>query len=260
MLSNAKPYENTNTKDLSTSSDKTQRMFETKRSELGLAHSEGEPVQSACKSSRKRNKELTEALVGGLKIPKRSDEGDPETFCSTQVTRQKVYWSDGDSDNSDTEEKVSDVDVDALSPDSDHAKVSAQIESQPICRKLEQADKNVAESNCSSKSNNMRSLTSISVGEIETDRKRDTSTSLEKLFRMSVGIVDQKRKMVERKPLRQWDTICSAIDLRIAEVVRGHLTTPSLMNGDKSQSRSQSLISPVATRRRKDSRHGSFHP
>ncbi|KAJ3612793.1 hypothetical protein NHX12_019051 [Muraenolepis orangiensis] len=181
-----------------------------------------------------------------MKIPKRSDgEVAPETLCFTEVARQKVYWSDGDSD---TEEKASAVDVDILSPDSDHADMSTRIESQPIYSKREQTEY-IVEPGCGPKSIDVRSLTHIPAGEIskeiETDRKRDKSTGLEKLFRMTVGIVDRKGKPEERKPVRQWDAICSAIDLRIADVVRGHVASASLRSRDN-VGRSLTALVPCA--------------
>ncbi|XP_030211975.1 uncharacterized protein stard9 isoform X2 [Gadus morhua] len=244
MSNKVKPYENPDTKEVSIPADQSQLASEPPRSEL-------EPVRSLSKSSRKRNKELKGTVAGGLKIPKRSDEGSPESFCHAQIGRREVGRSDGFSENSDTEEKAPDGDEDIPSRDSDRANVKARIESQPTSRQTRskadwnQTDRKKALPDQGPKSNDTRSLWSISVGDserIKADRKKDKTTGLEKRFGTSVGIVDRKGKPDGRKPMRHWDAICSAIDLRIAEVVRGHLTSASLTGRDNAgQSRRHSL-------------------
>ncbi|KAI4804352.1 hypothetical protein KUCAC02_025982 [Chaenocephalus aceratus] len=72
-----------------------------------------ELVKSACKHSRKRNKDQQEAFIGSLKIPKRSDGGELVTFRSAPVGSQDDSWPDDNNTTSDSKGEQSAAEADS---------------------------------------------------------------------------------------------------------------------------------------------------
>ncbi|KAF3845190.1 hypothetical protein F7725_008353 [Dissostichus mawsoni] len=102
-LTNVQQYEFGNTKYVSFTRDTLLDEAGTKVTEQHISLQQ-ELVKSACKNSRKRNKDQQEAFIGSLKIPKRSDGGELVTFCSAPVGSQEDSWPDDNNHTSYAEE------------------------------------------------------------------------------------------------------------------------------------------------------------
>ncbi|XP_058470939.1 stAR-related lipid transfer protein 9 isoform X2 [Solea solea] len=225
-------YEFENSKDLSLARD------ETKGTEQYIALQQ-ELVKPACKNSRKRNKEQQDAFMGSMKILKRSNSGDLVTYCSTPVGSQEQIWLDGNNNSSDSKEEETDshgfdsacvesrVRKDRVSPISDFTSVK---NGQPF-----------EDSRCGSRRCEQSSTSDTSVG----DRKavgRANVTLKEVETKWGDFQVSVTRKYQEnKKHTCKSDAICSAIDLRISEMVKEHLRLSLTGNDGDGTSRSQSL-------------------
>ncbi|XP_029900373.1 stAR-related lipid transfer protein 9 isoform X2 [Myripristis murdjan] len=239
-LKDLQPYEVGNTKDVLLKSEETSHKVETKGSEQYFAQ-EQEHVKSACKNSRKRNKGLQDSFMGSLKIPKRSNGGELETFCSTPMSSQEAVWPDDNNNTSDVKGRQSVVEVN--SPRFDSAYTDGSIEqgkmtklaslvSEPMCSNLEQTCQIFEDSQSCLKSGYISSQNGTSMEESKASGKGDKTRQdvvLEKQGEES-HIDNQSAHTKNGKNGQHWDAICSAIDLRISEVVKEHMK--SLMDGD----------------------------
>ncbi|KAM7376165.1 hypothetical protein PAMP_005910 [Pampus punctatissimus] len=238
------------TKDVSCTRDETVDEVEAKGTEQYIALQQ-EIVQSACKNSRKRNKEQQDAFMGSLKIPKRSNSRELVNFCSTPVGSQDDIWLDDNNNTSDSKGEQSPVETDSPGFDSAPADGSviqdtvasvASPVSDPVSTKLGQICKIFEDYECGFKSCDKSSQSGTSVGEKKVVKKDDV------IIKEGVVVskegesqIDYRRKHQEnRKHLCQSEAICSAIDLRISEVVKEHMKL-SLIGSDSNRYRSQSL-------------------
>ncbi|KAA8581954.1 hypothetical protein FQN60_008694, partial [Etheostoma spectabile] len=239
MLKNSQHYELGNTK--YGSWDKLLDEAETKGTEQYIALQQ-ELVKSACKNPRKRNKEQQEAFMCSLKIPKRSNSRELVTFCSASAASQDYIWPD---DNNNTKDKQSAVEADSPRFDSvcvnssirqDKVASEASPVSDPMSRKLGQLFEDSEFGDNSPQSG-------TSAGEREVVEKEDV-TIKEVVAETKAGKsqIDNPRKHQEnRKHICKSDAICSAIDLRISEVVKEHMKLSLIGFDDDRKSRSQSL-------------------
>ncbi|XP_071354232.1 uncharacterized protein stard9 isoform X2 [Trachinotus anak] len=205
-----------------------------------------ELVKSAGKNCRKRNKDQQDAFTGSLKIPKRSNSRELVTFCSTPVGSQEDIWPDDNNNTSDSKREQSAVETDSHGFDSacadgrvreDIVAFVASPVSDPMSRKLGQV---FEKSKCGFKSSDNSSQSGTSVGDRKLVEKGNV-TMKEVAVETKGGEfqIDNLRKHEEnRKHTRKSDAICSAIDLRISEVVKEHVRLSLI--GDRT-SRSQSL-------------------
>ncbi|XP_061651338.1 stAR-related lipid transfer protein 9 isoform X2 [Phyllopteryx taeniolatus] len=154
--------------------------------------------ESACKNSRKRNKEQKEAFVGSLKIPKRSP---------SPVANQGAPWSDN---NNTCNSKKEHCDVKI----SNFGLLSADI-SDSMLRKLEK-------------------LNGPSVGDM-----RVQHVAIKQVVAESNEAGSQNDN-AGRKHCCHSEAICSAIDLRISQVVQGHLKLSLISSSGDGNNWSQS--------------------
>ncbi|XP_026152404.1 stAR-related lipid transfer protein 9 isoform X2 [Mastacembelus armatus] len=221
-----------NTKDVSLTMD------ETKGTEHCTALEE-ELIKSACKNSRKRNKDQ-DAFMGSLKIPKRSNNRGRVTFCSTPVARQEDVGLDDNNNMSDTKEEPFAVQTYCCGFDpacSDGSVREDTVASDPMSKKLGQV---FEENECGDES----FQNSTFVGNRKVVGKRDvTTTEVAAVTKEGESQIDNHRKHNEiTKHISKSEAICSAIDLRISEVVKEHMNL-SVTGIEYRKSRSQSLNS-----------------
>ncbi|XP_044023111.1 stAR-related lipid transfer protein 9 isoform X2 [Siniperca chuatsi] len=244
-LKNIQKYEFGNTK--SFTRDKTSEEVETKGTEQYIALQQ-ELVKSACKNSRKRNKDQQDAFMGSLKILKRSNSRELVTLCSVPVGSQEDIWPDDNNNTSDSKGEQSSVEAD--SPGFDSVCVDGSITqdtvasvalpvSDPMSRKLGQSCQIFEDSECGDSG----SQSGTSVGERKVVEKGDvTIKKLATETKVRESQIDNPRKHQEsRKHICKSDAICSAIDLRISEVVKEHMRLSLIGSDDDRKSRSQSL-------------------
>ncbi|XP_022606509.1 stAR-related lipid transfer protein 9-like [Seriola dumerili] len=224
-LKDVQQYEFENTKDVSLARDKT------KDTELYIALQQ-ELVKSPGKNSRKRNKGQQDAFMGSLKIPKRSDSRELVTFCSIAVGSQDHIWPDDNNNTSDSKAEESAVETCSHGFDSacaggsvreDKAASVASPVSDPMIRKLGQV---FEDSNCELQNDDKSSQSGSSVGDRKMVEKENvTIEEVDVETKAGEFHINNPRKHQEnRNHIRKSDAICSAIDLRISEMVKEHIT------------------------------------
>ncbi|XP_042356076.1 stAR-related lipid transfer protein 9 isoform X2 [Plectropomus leopardus] len=240
-LKNIQQHELGNTKYSSFTRDTVLDKVETKGTEQCVALQQ-EPLKSACKNSRKRNKDQQDAFIGSLKIPKRSNSSELVTLCSAPVGSEEDIWLDDSNDASDSKGEQSAVE--AESPRFDSVCVGGNIRqetvasdtsavSDPMSGKLGKSCQTFEDSECSDSSG-------TSVGEREVVKKKNLTIKEVTDTKQGESQIDNPRKQQEsRKHMSKSDAICSAIDLRISEVVKEHMRL-SLTDSDKDR-KSQSI-------------------
>lgn len=163
-----------------------------------------ELVKSACKNSRKRNKDRPDAFTGSLKMPKRSNSAESVTFCSAPAGGQADIWPDG----------------------GDHAAMEADDTGlDSVC------DSEFSDSSCQSETSGGESKVAE---EAETKKGRSRTENLTK-------------QQESRKHGCKSDAICSAIDLRISEVVKEHMRLSSMTSDDERKSRTQGTVTMTSS-------------
>ncbi|XP_039992589.1 stAR-related lipid transfer protein 9 isoform X2 [Xiphias gladius] len=230
-----------NTKELSLTRD------ETKGTEQYIALQQ-EVVKSACKNSRKRNKDQQEAFMGSLKIPKRTNGRELVTFCSTPVGSQEDIWPH-DNNTSDFKGEQSAMETDSHGFDSACADGSLRQDkvasvvlpvSDPISRKLGRV---IEDSKCSLKGDDKSCQSGNSVGNRKVVEKGNAT--IKDVVVETEGRefqIDRPRKHQEnRKHTCKSNSICTAIDLRISEMVKEHVTLSLIGNDVDITSTNQSL-------------------
>ncbi|XP_023286528.1 stAR-related lipid transfer protein 9 [Seriola lalandi dorsalis] len=231
-LKDVQQYEFENTKDVSLARDKT------KDTELYIALQQ-ELVKSPGKNSRKRNKGQQDAFMGSLKIPKRSDSRELVTFCSTAVGSQDHIWPDDNNNTSDSKAEQSAFETYSHGFDSacaggsvreDKAASVALPVSDPMIRKLGQV---FEDSNCKLQNDDKSSQSGSSAGDRKMVEKENvTIEEVDVETKAGEFHIDNTRKHQENKNhIRRSDAICSAIDLRISEMVKEHVRL-SLIDSD----------------------------
>ncbi|XP_034050743.1 stAR-related lipid transfer protein 9 isoform X2 [Thalassophryne amazonica] len=227
------------TKDISCRRVKTN---ETKGSEEYVAVQQ-ELVKSSCKNSRKRNKEQQDDFIGSLKIPKRSKD---LLSCNASGGSQENSLPDDKNNKCDSKWEVA-MEGDSHRFDSVCASGNVKEDtvagitlpiSDFVCKKRGQICQILEDSECELKSGYICCQDDTSVG-----GKKETE---QKAARRKDVVVEycQSVNHTENKCISRCNDTCSAIDLRISEVVKDH-TNVSLRGGDnemKSRSQSQSTL------------------
>lgn len=193
-------------------------------------------VKSACKNSRKRNKDQ-EPFMGNLKIPKRCNNRDFVTLCTTISGSQEDIWLDG---NDHTSEEPSDR-TDNCGFDSGCADGSIRQGTEASVAMLDsdtQSRKHGRLFDCGDK----RSV-------------RDVERSDEEMHRKQVvGQQNRSESQIEGciktdeliKHACKSEAICSAIDLRISEVVKKQMNL-SLSGNDGDRKRIGQSLDDLAS-------------
>lgn len=237
-LTTIQQYEfGSNTKYVSRTRDKMSDEVETKGTEQFI-ELQKELVNSACKHSRKRNKDHQDAFKGSLKIPKRSNSTELVAFCSTPVGSQEDIWPDDNNNTSDSKGEQSSVEADSPGLDvlcadgrcrQDTVASESMPVSHPMSRKVGQSCQIFEDLGCSerrSQSGTSAKKGSVTINEVAAGTKEKDDP-----------IKDQEC----RKDICKSAAICSAIDLRISEVVKEHIRLSLLGSDDERKSRSQSM-------------------
>ncbi|XP_023208304.1 stAR-related lipid transfer protein 9 [Xiphophorus maculatus] len=206
--------------------DRSVKWEETKSKELSVAPQQ-EVVKLACKSSRKRNKEHRSAFIGCLKIPKRSDSGELDTFSSAPGDGLEGVWSDDDNSSSDSKGESNSQGFHSSSVDGCDKQHSVASDSRPVSDlqniKLEPSSQIFEDKS---------SQYEAAVGDNECVRRGDVIAN--KDFEVTERVkydTDTDRKHQEKaKHVCRSEAICSAIDLRISEVIKEHVDSSGGMN------------------------------
>jgi len=187
-----------------------------------------ELVKSAFKNTRKRNKDQQEAFMGSLKIPKRSNGRELETFCSAPVDKEDSCAGDSDSKG---EQSPVEAD-DSVFADGRIRQVTVASEASPVPDPMRRQPGQIFEdSECGDNGPQSRVLGKGDVAIKEAAAETQEGESQ----------LDKPGKHQEsRKHVCKSDAICSAIDLRISEVVkeRVHLSLIDSKDDGKGGSRS----------------------
>ncbi|XP_014871925.1 stAR-related lipid transfer protein 9 isoform X2 [Poecilia latipinna] len=200
---------------------------ETKSNELSVAPQQ-EVVKLACKSSRKRNKDHQNAFMGCLKIPKRSDSGELETFSLAPGDGLEGVWFDDENSSSDSKGESNSQGFHSSSVDGSDIQHLVASDSRPLSD-LQNIELEPSGQIFEDKS----SQCDTAVGDNECVRRGDVMAN--KDFEVTERVTDDDRKHQEKaKHVCRSEAICSAIDLRISEVIKEHADSSGGMN--KSQS------------------------
>ncbi|KAM9707994.1 uncharacterized protein stard9 [Menidia menidia] len=210
-----------------------------------------EVVKSACKNSRKRNKDQQDAFMGSLKIPKRGDSRDLLTFSCTPGDSVEDIWPDGNNNTSGSNQEqwakepnslgLDFVGVDGNARQDLPASVALTV-SDIRSRELQPSGQLFEDSEHLFENGDTNSKNSLTVRNNEAVETEDVT--VKDSFDKPEGEkhqIDTHGKQKEMKKHRcKSDAICSAIDLRISEVVKEHMKL-SLTSRERAQKMSQSL-------------------
>ncbi|KAM6968655.1 uncharacterized protein stard9 [Tautogolabrus adspersus] len=224
-----------------------QKLDETKGTEPYIALQQ-ELVKSACKNSRKRNKDQQDSFMGSLKIPKWTKCKESVTLCRTPVGSQDGIWPDDNNNTSDSKGEQSSVEADSREFDFicvDGTKRQGSIASvespvnDPMSGKLEPSFQIFEDFECV----NNCSQDGTSVGErLLVEMIGVTKKEIAAETKGGECQIDYSRKHQEgRKHTCKSDAICSAIDLRISEVVKEHMRVSMVGPAVERKSMSKSL-------------------
>ncbi|XP_074547806.1 uncharacterized protein stard9 isoform X3 [Halichoeres trimaculatus] len=213
---------------------------ETKGSEAPGA-GQRELVKPSCKISRKRNKERQDSFMGSLKIPKWTKRKETLTLCPPPTGSQDAVWPDNNNNSTDRSKEEADsrgfdsVCVRGRKRQGGAASVAAPVYD-PVSGKLGPSVQIFEDFECVNKccqrgtSAGEQSAPLETLGAERKDEPADTNGERRQ--------TDHTRKYQEsRKRSSKSDAICSAIDLRISEVVKEHMR----LNGSTCERRSCSL-------------------
>ncbi|XP_062253184.1 stAR-related lipid transfer protein 9 [Platichthys flesus] len=218
-------HEPETTKELSLSRD------ETKGSEQHVALNQ-ELVKATCKNSRKRNKEEQDAFIGSMKIPKRSNSSELVTLCSPPVCSSEEVLLDDNNNANGSKEVQSVVETEcysACAEGRDKVASGASAVSVPMNRKVGPV---FADSKCRLTSGDKISQSGFSLG----DRKEDEKGNV----RIEEA-VEETRGTHRKHTFNDSGAICSAIDLRISEMVKERVRLSLICSDGERTSRSQRL-------------------
>ncbi|XP_015825150.3 uncharacterized protein stard9 isoform X2 [Nothobranchius furzeri] len=222
--------------------DLTGKRTETKSTELPVALQQ-DVVKSTCKNSRKRNKDQQIAFIGGLKIPKRSDDGELETFSFTPGDILGGICPRHHKNSRDFKGERSFVEHDDRDCVCNHGNARQDTAASDVLPftniKNREQEPNGQISECFLKHGDKRSQCDATVGNNEHVEKGDV-THKEVLEDTEKGEC-QTGSCKSAKHLSKSDAICSAIDLRISEVVKEHMKLSVTGRDGARNSRSQSL-------------------
>ncbi|XP_063765106.1 stAR-related lipid transfer protein 9 isoform X2 [Eleginops maclovinus] len=243
-LKNVQQYEFGNTKYVSFTTDTMLDQAGTKVTEQHISLQQ-ELVKSACKNSRKRNKDQQEAFIGSLKIPKRSDGGELVTFCSAPVGSPDDFWPADNDNTSDSKEEQSAAEADSPGFDSvctDGSLIPDTMASEapPVCTPMSGKLGRIFDD---SERRDKSPQRGSSAGEREVVEKKDvTIKGVDAKTKGGESQIDDPRKHQEStKHICKSEAICSAIDLRISEVVKEHRRLSLMGSDDGGKSRGQNI-------------------
>lgn len=176
-------------------------------------------------TSRKRNKEKLDVSASSLKMPKRSNSREGVTSCSLPPASQHDIWQDNNNNLSDLKKVESSLCVGGgksrVTSDSERKEQTGQIIDASECR-------------------DTSSQSDISADQKISDRQ-------DARLKVSVDTKEQGPQIdnhIENQPFIQHicksDAICSAIDLRISQMVKEHMKLSLSINDDK-RSRNDSM-------------------
>ncbi|XP_041668155.1 stAR-related lipid transfer protein 9 isoform X2 [Cheilinus undulatus] len=226
--------------------DQTLDNVETKGTEPYISLQQ-ELVKSACKNSRKRNKDQQDSFMGSLKIPKWTKRKESVTLCLTPVGSREGNWPDDNNNTSDSKGEQSSVEADSREFDFitvDGTKRQDNVASvvspvyDPMSGKLGPSFQIFEDFEC-----NKCSQSGTSVGErLSVESVGVTIKEIPAETKGGECQTDYPRKHQEnRKHTCKSDAICSAIDLRISEVVKEHMSLSLVSPTVERKSRSKSL-------------------
>ncbi len=244
-LTNIQEYEFGDTKKVSRG--KTSERDETKGTEQHISLQQ-ELVKSACKNSRKRNKDQQDSFIGSLKIPKRSNSRESVPFCLSPVGSREDIWPDDNNNTNDSKVEQSSVEADSRGLDSvcvdgsirqDTVASVVSLVSGPVSENHGESRQISKDSECGDSS----SQSVDSVGKRKVEEKGD-ATIMEVSAERKRGESQTDNAIKHEKSrthICKSDAICSAIDLRISEVVKEHMRLSLIDHDDDMKSRSQSM-------------------
>ncbi|KAM4540829.1 uncharacterized protein stard9 [Fundulus diaphanus] len=204
-----------------------------------------EVVKAHCKNSRKRNKDHQNAFMGCLKIPKRSDSGETETFSPPPGDSLEGVQSDDNSDSRDSKGETNsqgfysscadgddgaDSDAADSSPGSDLHTAEPEPSGQVFESPLKREDKG---SQCDA---SVRDNEFVKSGAVRVDREFEVVEGVKN------GTDSDRKRDARAKHTCRSEAICSAIDLRISEVIKEHVES----SGGINKSQSLSILSSSA--------------
>ncbi|KAM4723759.1 uncharacterized protein stard9 isoform 2-T2 [Anableps anableps] len=195
-----------------------------------------EVVKLACKSSRKRNKEHGNAFMGCLKIPKRSDSGELETFSFAPGDSLEGVWSDDNNNSSDSKGDSNSQRFHSSSVDGNDRQDSVASDSWPV------SDLQTIEHEPNGQIfEDKSSQYDIAVGDNEFVKRGDVRVNkdFEVVERVKYGTDNDRKHQEKAKHVCRSEAICSAIDLRISEVIKEHVE----LSGGMNKSQSLSILS-----------------
>lgn len=211
-----------------------------------------EVIKSACKNSRKRNKDKEDAFMGSLKIPNTRDSGELVSFCCASGEINKKICPDDNNNTSDSKEEEPAAETSSRGFDSVCVAGSvAQVTVSSVALPVSDCISGKLEPNCQIfedaqfgvQSREKDSKNSISLGDNKVVQRGGVAPKKQfaEAERREYRANNLKKHKERREHICKSDAICSAIDLRIAEVVKEHMKL-SLMDSDGAgKSMSQSL-------------------
>ncbi|XP_041827701.1 stAR-related lipid transfer protein 9 isoform X2 [Melanotaenia boesemani] len=224
---------------------------ETKSTEQSVALQQ-EAVKAACKNSRKRNKDQQDAFMCSLKIPKRGDNGELVTFSCKQGDSFEEIWPSDSNNASDSKERQPAVEPDSREFDSVCIDGSNRQDSMssgvlPVSDvkswELEPSGPIVKGSEYLLKHDKKSLKNGNTIGGNEAAGNGDVTVKevTDETEEKEHQIINHRKHQESRKEVRMSDAICSAIDLRISEVVKDHMKVSLVDRNSAKKSKSQSL-------------------
>ncbi|XP_051807030.1 stAR-related lipid transfer protein 9 isoform X2 [Acanthochromis polyacanthus] len=208
-----------------------------------------EAVKSTCKNSRKRNKDQQDAFMGNLKILKRSNSGELVTFCCMTEESQEDIRPDDNNNTSDSKGEQSTVGTDSTQFDSGcfgdsiREDTVTSFASDLTSKKPETGCQIFEHSESGFKRGDRNSQSGTSVG--HNPVVENESVTIKAVSAETIGgeyqIAHRKTHQESTKHVCKSDAICSAIDLRISEVVKEHVKLSLIGSDDARKNKSQSL-------------------
>lgn len=174
-------------------------------------------------TSRKRNQEQLDVCVSGLKMPKRSNGSEGETSCSPPPASQHHIWQVDDNNLSDLKEVESSLcDGGGKSRASSDSEQNGQIIEASECRDT--------------------SSTGTSADQKISDRQ---DAGLKVSGDTEQGPQIEKQQLIQH--ICKSDAICTAIDLRISQMVKEHMRLSSSFTDNDKKSRNPSMEPPSSS-------------
>lgn len=243
ILKNKRQSEFADDKSLSFTRDKQSNKGESEGTEQYNA-AQQELVKFDCKNSRKRNKDQQDAFIGSLKMLKRSNSAELVPACPPTAGSLEHIWLDDNNNTSDSKGESSSIKNGNLGFDSGIAHYTATSISLPVsdrgglgpsCPKYKESEHgDTSESGTSGGRKRVVEGGSVTVEEVIVKTTEEGGSQVEN------PIKPQESKT----HISTSAAICSAIDLRISEVVNEHirLSLIGIDNDRKSKNQSANAL------------------